>query len=70
MKDRVIVCVLAMGGATVFMGLYLALWAMLHQGIVSVNFNAYYEGWIEVGFLSMTLLLYPWAIWGVIKDRS
>lgn len=70
MKDRLMVSVLAVGGATVAVGLYLALWAMLNGGTVVADFNGYYEGWLEVGLLAVTLVLYPFAIGGVIRDRT
>ncbi len=53
--------VLAVWIGSVAIGLLIATMAMVDGGRVTLDFNQYNEGWLEVFGLAWALLLTPWA---------
>ncbi len=52
---------LAVYFGTVAIGLLVAVSAMLHDGVVALDFNHYGEGWLEALGLAWAVMLTPWV---------
>ncbi len=53
---------IAVGGGCALFLFGAAMWAMLHDGTIKLDFNRWGEGWFEVGGLAVIVVVCVWCV--------